>query len=149
MLSLIDEETGEIKDYDAFEKLYIERDKKIENTLLWYKNETAEAEAIKKEIDVLKARKERCENIAKRLKSYASAALGGEKFRTSKVSVSYRKSSSVETDPEFIEWAEKNADEFLKYAPPEPNKTAIKNAINSGLDIKFAHIEEKNNILIK
>ena len=149
IFSLIDEETGEISDYEAFEKLAMERSAKIENAALWYKNLTAEADAIKCEEKKLKERRTVCENHAGRLKQYISAALCGEKFKTPRVSLSFRKSSPVEVDPEFIEWAEKNADELLKYAKPEPNKTAIKEAIENGADIKFAHISEKKNIIIK
>ena len=49
MFSLIDEETGEIKDYEAFEELQMQKEEKIENTALWYKNLVAESKAIREE----------------------------------------------------------------------------------------------------
>lgn len=149
MFNLIDEETGEIRDYEAFERLSMARDKKIENALLWHKNLMAEAKAIKDEEEKLKERRTVCENRAKRLKEYAASALSGEEFKTPRVSLGYRKSSSVEVDPEFIEWAMKNANEFLKYSQPEPNKTVIKTAIKNGMDVRYVHISEKRNIIIK
>ena len=38
MFFLVDEETGEIKDYEAFEEMQMIPEEKIENTALWYKN---------------------------------------------------------------------------------------------------------------
>ena len=35
MFSLIDEETGEIKDFEAFEELQMQKEEKIENAALW------------------------------------------------------------------------------------------------------------------
>ena len=49
MMSLIDEETGEIKDFTAFEELQMQREEKIENVALWYKNLVAESKAIREE----------------------------------------------------------------------------------------------------
>ena len=38
MFSLIDEETGEIKDFEAFEELQMQKEEKIEIAALWHKN---------------------------------------------------------------------------------------------------------------
>lgn len=36
--------------------------------------------------------------------------------------------TKIEVDPEFVTWAQENdRDDLLRYPPPEPNKTAIKN----------------------
>lgn len=147
--SLIDEETGEISDITAFEKLSMERDKKIENTLMLIKELKAEANALKEEIDNLKKRKDSAENLAERLKYLMFNVLNGEKFKTAKVAVSYRKSESVKVDDDFIEWAKKHGDDLLTYAEPKPSLTKIKDALNNGREIPFAKIEEKNNIVIK
>ena len=68
ILSCIDEETGEILDTERLEKLIQDRQNKIESVACWYKNVVAEAEAIKAEIAVLKARKEHDEKLAENLK---------------------------------------------------------------------------------
>ena len=47
MFFLVDEETGEIKDYEAFEEMQMIPEEKIENTALWYKNLIAESKAIR------------------------------------------------------------------------------------------------------
>ena len=43
--ALIDPETGELLDYDAFEQLQMDREHKIENMVCWSKSLDAEAKA--------------------------------------------------------------------------------------------------------
>ena len=45
----IDEETGEILNFDALDRLQVARDVKIENLCLWVKNLKSDAEAYKAE----------------------------------------------------------------------------------------------------
>ena len=67
---LVDPETGELMDYEAFAALQMDRDAKIENMALWYKDLMADAKAIKEEADTLNERRKALENKAERLKSY-------------------------------------------------------------------------------
>lgn len=149
ILSLVDEETGEIKDFEEFANLQMERETKVENIALWYKNLIAEGKAIREEEKTLAERRRICENKAERLKAYLSEILQGNKFKTAKVAVSYRKSTAVDIEPDFIEWAKNKADDLLIYKMPEPNKTAIKDALKAGAGIPFASIVERQNISIK
>ena len=121
MFSLIDEETGEIKDYEAFEELQMQREEKIENTALWYKNLIAESKAIREEEKALAERRKSLEHRAESLKNFVNQTLQGNKFATSKVAISYRKSTAVEVDDEFIDYAMKNNSDLLTYKHPEPN----------------------------
>lgn len=145
ILSCVDPETGEILDEEKLNKLEIERDKKIEAVILWYKDVKAEKEAVRSEGAELYKRAKSLENLEGRLKSYVENVLAGEKFKTNKCSVSYRKSSSIMIDNP----AELSFD-FLK-EPKEDwfSKTAIKEAIEKGATIKGAHQEDKNGIVIK
>jgi hypothetical protein len=149
ILSLVDMETGEIEDEKRFDELQMERTKKIENIGLLLKNTVAEAKAIKEEEQALAARRKTAENKVERLKNLLAYALRGEKFSTPKLKVSYRKSRVVNIDPQFIEWAESNAGDLLTYSEPKVNKTAVRDAIDSGRDIKFAAIEERQNMQVK
>ncbi len=149
IISLIDTETGEVTDEEAFDALQMERDVKVENIGLLLKNTVAEAKAIKEEEQALSARRKTAENKVERLKNLLAYALNGEKFSTPKLKVSYRKSRVVNIDPQFIEWAEINADDLLTYSEPKVNKTAVRDAIDSGRDIKFATIETKQNMQVK
>lgn len=149
IMSLVDMETGEIEDEKRFDELQMERTQKVENIGLLLKNTVAEAKAIREEEQSLAARRRTAENKVERLKNLLEYALHGEKFSTSKLKVSYRKSRVVNIDPQFIEWAESNADDLLTYSEPKVNKTAVRDAIDSGRDIKFATIETKQNMQVK
>jgi len=149
MFSLIDEETGEIKDYEAFEELQMQREEKIENTALWYKNLVAESKAIREEEKALAERRKSLENKAENLKNFINRTLDGNKFSTSKVAISYRKSTAVEVDDEFIDYAMKNNNDLLTFKRPEPNKTVIKGMLQGGFDIPHAELVERNNMSIK
>ena len=149
MFSLIDEETGEIKDYEAFEELQMQREEKIENTALWYKSLVAESKAIREEEKALAERRKSLENKAESLKNFVNRTLNGNKFSTSKVAISYRKSTAVEVDDEFIDYAMKNNSDLLTYKQPEPNKAVIKEMLQGGFDIPHAELVERNNMSIK
>lgn len=147
--SLVDEETGEILDFDKFSELQIARDEKIENMALWVKNLEAEAAAIKAEKDNLSEREKACKNKAESLKNYLSSLLGGEIFKTPKVACSFRKSVSTEIDDGFVEWAKANDASLLKYKEPDVDKTAVKKAIQDGAEFELARLVEKQNLQIK
>ena len=144
ILSCVDMETGEIIDPDKLTQLQMEFDDKVEGIALWIKNLLSDAEAIKNEKDKLAERQKVCENKAKSLKKYLSECLMGQKFKTPKVSISFRKSDSVDVFD-----IGKIPKEYLKYKDPDPDKTAIKTALKSGKDVPGAKIVENQNIQIK
>lgn len=140
----VDEETGEVKfTADDLENLEIARDDKIENLCLYVKDLKAFAEEVKKEETALKAKRDRIVKKAENITNYIDFVLSGEKFETPKCSVTYRKSAKVVV----ADGAELPA-EYTKIKV-EPDKTAIKNAIKSGVQIDGCAIEETNNIQIK
>lgn len=145
---LIDPETGELLDYEQFEALNMARDRKIENMALWVKDLTAEAKAIREEEKALADRRRAAERKAERLKEYLSTILSGSVFRTPKVAVAYRKSSAVEVDEGFIEWAKLNAAFLLTYKEPEVSKTAVKEYLTDHA-LDNARVSERLAIQIK
>lgn len=147
--NLIDPESGEILDYEEFENLIMARTDKLENIALWIKNLRAEAAALKAEKDSFAAREKAAKTKAERLTHYLTMMLNGEKFKTDRVAISYRKSTATVVDSEFMDWAMFEGDEYLKYAQPEPNLTAIKEAIDAGQFVPHAQLVERYNIQIK
>ena len=150
--ALVDMETGEILDYEAFCNLKMERDQKLENMALWYKDLCAEAAAIRAEEVNLAARRKACENKAERLKAYLSELLAGDKFKTPRVACSFRASKALQIQDEesFIKtMIEQQHFEYLSYKQPTVNRTEITNAIKAGLVVEGAELVEKNNISIK
>jgi hypothetical protein len=144
ILGCVDEETGEIIDTDKLLDLQLAFDEKVEGIACWIKNLLADAEAIKTEKNNLAEREKACRNKAESLKKYLNSALDGEKFKTAKVSISYRKSESVEVDD--INKVDKS---FLKYSDPTVDKTAVKKALKAGTELEGVRLVTKQNIQIR
>lgn len=144
ILSCIDTETGEILDAEKLNALQIEREKKLENVALWIKNLTSDAEALKAEKQAFAERQKAAENKAESLKKWLTEALAGEKFKTTKVAVSFRKTKSVQVEDIW-----KLDDSFVKYAEPTPDKAAIKKAIEAGQEVAGATLVENVSISVK
>ena len=143
----VDSETGEIIDEKRLDALQMARQKKIENILLWIKNLKSEAGAIREEEKKLADRRQSDEKKAESLTQYVQNVLNGEKFKTSRVVVSYRKSEAVIVDD--LQLMQETCDEYLKYKDPEPDKAKIKAALKDGITVPGCHLEERQNITIK
>ena len=143
----VDSETGEIIDEQRLDALQMAREKKIENILLWIKNLKSEAGAIREEEKKLADRRQSDEKKAESLTQYVQNVLNGEKFKTSRVVVSYRKSEAVIVDD--LQLMQETCDEYLKYKGPEPDKAKIKAALKDGITVPGCHLEERQNITIK
>lgn len=144
--SAVNPETGEISS-EAFAELLDLRDKredKCEAIALAYKNASAEAAAIKAEAQALTARQRTAERRADSLRQYLAFALQGEKLRTPRVSVSYRRTSSVDV-PDVNALMKK----YRRYSDPVPDKAAIKAAIEAGQKVRGASIVERQAIIVK
>lgn len=148
----IDPETGELIDEEAWAKLealQMDREQKLENVALWVKDLNAEAAAIKAEEDALKRRRQSTEKKADSLRGYLSYALNGaEKFKTSKVAISWRRSETAElldgVDPVSLPLEYQR----VKVAV-EPDKAKLKEALKAGKTIEGVELVERQNIQIK
>lgn len=143
----VDPETGEIISEEAaqaVEQLTMAREDKIENLALYYKNLAAEAEALKNEKLALAARQSAAEKKAESIKEYLASSMNGEKYKSEKVAISWRKSESVSVDENaFL------PDDYMTFKEPVPNLTALKKALKAGEKIDGATLTSSNNIQIK
>ena len=149
IMECVDLETGEIIDIDKLNELELERESKIEGVACWIKDLKAEAEALKNEKQALAERQRVAENKAESLKKWLAYALQGEKFKTTKCAISFRKSEAVEVTDEGLNNLMKEHDELLTYKEPEPNKTAIKQAIKEGLNVSGVQLVQNTSTIIK
>lgn len=152
MKVLIDPETGELLDESAYISLAMNREKKIENTALYIKNLTAEANAIKDELDALQERKKSAENKAKRLREYLLHALDGEKFSTARCAVSYRTSKALEVDDVSVaaDWLENNGYKYLvTYGAPSLDKRAVTDLIKQGQEVPGVELVARKSIQVR
>lgn len=142
----VDTETGEVIDIEAIVALEMERDEKLENLGCWYKQLLAEADALKAQKTAYAEREKSKRNKAESLKTYLADYLGGKKFESTKVAMSFRKSEAVEFDSQYLLCV---PDEYLKFKAPELNKTAVKKAIKAGETVPGCELVVKNNLQIK
>ena len=141
----VDPETGEISEDLAkqIDALSMAKDEKIEGVACFIKNLKADAKAIKDEVKSLQARAKAAENKAERLTDYLKYYLNGEKFKTAKVSISYRNSESVLVEDASVLPAE------YQRVTVEADKVAIKDAIKAGASIEGATLVSNTSMIIK
>jgi len=146
--NIAEDNNGEIPDYigDMLDTLEGEREEKIQRIGEIYKDISAFEDSIAKEQSRLSKLKTTAKNEQERIKQYLSAFMDeGEKFKTSTVSIGWRKSTSVN----LLVDAEQLPDEFKKI-DVKPKKTDITKAIKSGKDLsEYAELVTVNNIGIK
>ncbi len=140
---LVDPETGEIADFEAFEQLNLDLDTKIKNIALWIVNLRSDAEQLEEQEKKFRDRKTAAKNKAESLKNLLDGFLSGEKRSFPEVVISYRKSEQVTVDDDA-----KLDDRFLRIKT-EIDKIALKDALKHGENIEGARLEVKNNIQIK
>lgn len=144
----IDEETGEILNYEALEKLDGQLEEKAESIACYIKDLTAHAEAVKAEGEILAKRRKAAENKAESLKRYLATCMdmaGKEKLETARCKIGFRRTSVVNILDESKIPAE-YMNEKITYTP---SKTAIGEAIKAGEAVPGASIEQKRSIQIK
>lgn len=152
ILSLVDDETGEIMDWAAFDALQMERETKLENVACWYKNLVAEAAAIRQEEINLAERRRVLERKSERLKGYLTEALGGEKFQTAKCAVSFRKTTKVEISDacKTAAWLEDNGhSDLVVYSAPTVSKTDLCKILKTGEIVPGAELVDGLSIGVK
>jgi hypothetical protein len=157
---MFDPETGEVfqsqEEVDkAIDEVGLELDTKIENIGCYIKNLEYEIDALKKEEDNLYKRRKAAENKIEGLKRYLNGFLVSVmpneddrrkwKFKTPRVVLGYRKSTTVEvSDIEAL------SDEFLNLkVETTPNKKAIKEALTKGEKVKGAYLKENINLSVR
>jgi hypothetical protein len=139
-----DADTGELLDAEKLENLMIEKKNKFENVALWIKNLKADAAMYKAEKTAFAERQAAAERKAESLTMWLKNALNGQKFKTEKAEINFRKTQKVEV----IDIWELNED-FVKYSDPTPDKAAIKRAIKAGEEVKGAKLIDDISMTIK
>jgi len=112
---------------------------KLQNCVLWMREQEAEAAAFKHEIDRLQDRKKAADNRAARMKEWVRLALeiaGKDKIKTQLVSASLGK-PSVRTVVDNAELLPLDMTELVT----KPRTADIKAALDSGEDVPGARLE--------
>lgn len=149
---LVDPDTGEILDYEAFISLSMEREQKIENVAVMIKNLNAEADLIKAEEAALKARREPMERRSARLKDYLVQFLNGEKFDCPRASLRFRKSTALNVSDvkSAAEWLEGHGHfDMVVRDAPKLDKRAVSMLVKSGEDVPGVALEERYSLQVR
>ena len=149
LLTMI-EEIPEDAFLDTMEGLQGEIDEKIDGIVSVMKQLTAETEAIAREKEALDARIKKKERAVERMKGYLKlymSVTGKTRVETARNVVSISNGTPrVVLDEAFMDWAiESKRTDLMKPivpAKPEPDKVAIKKAIQDGAIVPFAKLEQ-------
>ena len=136
---------------DTLEAIEGELEVKAENYAKVMKNLEGDIAAIKAEIDRLTSKKKAIENNIKNMKATLQSVMemtGKTKFKTDLFSFGIQKNApSVVIDVEDVRDI---PEDYLKFKEPEVDKTAIKAAINDGVDLSgIAHLEQSQSLRIR
>ena len=136
---------------DTFEGIDGELEIKAENYAKIMKNLEGDIAALKAEEERLAKKRKAIENNIKRMKAALQEAMeltGKTKFKTDLFSFGIQKNApSVVIDAADIRDI---PEEYLKYKEPDVDKTAIKNAINAGVNFEgLAHLEVSQSLRIR
>ena len=146
----IDPETGEITDPERIEQLQIDLTEKVRSIGLYIINLRAEIKAIKEQEDKFTAKRKSREKRLDWLLKYIERYADGKPFEFDEFEISYKPSHRVEiTDFEAFSRYTESRPEFVKVGKIEPDKTAIKSAIENGETVPGADLILKKNIQIK
>lgn len=151
-------EDGEIPEEaikDTLEAIEGAFEEKADNLSCLIKSLNYEADAIKQEAKALTERARIKQNRADFLNNYLFGclkALGKTELETPRnyLKIKNNPASVFCTDEmQFISWAQTNAENYLNYAAPVLNKTAIKDALKSGAEIPFVELKQGEKLHIK
>jgi len=140
-MEMVDDDGNEIPDEvicDTFEALEGELNDKVDDVVHTIMKLKSSSALKRKRAAELNERARMEERRAERLKELLMEwldSLGKTKIRTDFLRVTIRSNpgSLLVTQPDaFIQWAEKNAGELLRYSTPEINRTATKEFLRTG-----------------
>lgn len=140
----VDGMTGEIVSKEDFDALQMEWSAKVEGIALGYKNESAEAEAIKAEIEKLTERMNRHKKKAEGYKSFLNMVLAGKKFETAKCIVKPTKSKSVEWNGKT-----EGLEDYMIPQEPKFDKAQARKDLLAGVEVPHCTLVEKTGVSIK
>ena len=145
---VVDEETGEILNWEIVDAIAGDFDNKVESIACFIKNQLAFTAALKAEEEALIGRRKSAERQVENMKKYLTAcmnAVNKDKIETTKYKVSFRNSTSVSID----DVDEIPIEYIVETVTAKPDKTAIKDAIKAGEIVPGASLAENRNIQIK
>ena len=141
--------------FDTLEGIEGEFDEKVESIAVYCKQLTAEAKMLKAEKAAITKRQSQKEREVKSLETYlfnSMKAIGRNKVDMPKAVVAIRSNAPslvVDDEIKFVNWAQENNENLLKYEMPSIKKNDVKALCKKGEEIPFVHMESKQSLSIK
>lgn len=141
--------------FDTLEGIEGEFDEKVESIAVYCKQLTAEAKMLKAEKVAITKRQSQKEREVKSLETYlfnSMKAIGRNKVDMPKAVVAIRNNAPslvVDDEIKFVNWAQENNENLLKYEMPSIKKNDVKALCKKGEEIPFVHMESKQSLSIK
>ena len=142
--SVIDFETGEIRDPERLAQLQMDKKEKLKNIGFVALNAKADIVAYKEQEARFKAKRVAVEKALAWAKETLARELAGQKMKEAEFSIYYSSSEAIEID----ENAEIPA-KFLKVQEPTVDKKGLALAIKNGTKIDGVRLVQKQNICIR
>lgn len=153
IMEAVDPETGEwTGDPEAWERLNLERDVKLENTACYIKDLRGKIADFKAEIKALQHRQKTLENKEAWLLDNLKRSLDGTNFETTRCTVKFKRNpESVKYTDEgaAMQWAEEYAPDFVIYAKPTLSKAGIKALLKDGEQVPGAELVREMRMEVK
>ena len=153
MSALVNEETGEIEDFDKFLALSMAEEEKKENMACMIINLLADADKLKAQAKILNDRAKVATNTAERVKGYLAQYLDGQKFESDRVKVSFKKNPpkvKIEDEAKLIDWAfEHGLEDLVSVAEPIISKSALSAYMKAGNDVPYCEMVQDVSMTIK
>lgn len=149
------DENGEAAWFDTLDMLETDFSDKAENIAAYIKQLNAEAAILKEQERSFAERRRAKEHYAERLKAYLlreMQAVNLSKIDRPMARISLRNNAETphfSDEQAFVNWAQNNADELLRYKPPEIDKTAVKKYLQAGHEIDGVTLERSQSVIIK
>ena len=144
----IDEETGEVKGFEAVDAMDCAFEEKAEAYAVYIKSLDAMAGALQSEAKSLADRKKAVETRRDQMKNHLAlsmVALGKEKIETARAALSFRKSTSVQISDDTI-----IPDDLCNIKTErKPDKTAIGKLLKAGKAVPGAELKKSSNLQVK
>lgn len=144
----VDPETGEVNEemLGLFNSLEMAKAEKEENVALGIKNLKADLEAYRAEKKRFDQKIESTTNKIEWLKKYLSDSLAGEKLKTTRVSVYFTETDSVELKEGYTE---SDLEPKWLRLKVEMDKDGIKKALKAGEQIEGVQLTKNESIVIR
>lgn len=153
LMESVDPETGEWSgDPEAWARLSLERESKIENTACYIKELRGKIITFRDEIRTLQKRQKVLENKEAWLLENLRRSLGGQNFETVRCALKFKANPEAVkiTDREAaLRWAETYAPDAIRYAEPELNRADLKTILKNGVEVPGCELARETRLEVR